>query len=117
MGKDQSMMASYNKGYNRSKSRLMRPQSAAGNYTAELSKSCADTSSRNRKDLTSDSSTERSVGLSSGLTTELTSGFSAFGSCNSMKTAQNAARRPHTAGVARPTRSVDSYIAGYTAVA
>ena len=101
--KDQSIMASYSKGFSKSKARvsLIRPQSAAGNYTAGISRSSTYGSAAN-----SDSWATELSGVPHG----------GFGSSEFVNTGASA-RRPHTAGVVRPIRSVDSYVRGYTAVA
>lgn len=108
--KDQSIMASYSKGFSKSKARmsLIRPQSAAGSYTAGI---CA-CSSTDTYGSAADSDSDTSCWA-----TELSGvPHDAFGSSEFVKSGASA-RRPHTAGVVRPIRSVDSYVRGYTAVA
>jgi hypothetical protein len=122
--KDQSMMASYNKGFNKSRSRmsLIRPQSAAGNYIAgmsALSSTGLSPLASNPGDPNVESSGNDTGREASGWTTDFISGSqTAFGSSSSVRHSA-IARRPHTAGVGRPIRSVDSYIpvGSYTAVA
>ncbi len=123
--KGQSMMTSYNKGFTKSQSRmsLIRPQSAAGKYTAGTSAlSSTDTSplASNPGDPSIDRAASESDRDTSGWATGLTGGSrTAFGSSHSSVRSGASTRRPHTAGVARPIRSVDSYIpiGSYTAVA
>eukprot|EP01043_Picozoa_sp_COSAG02_P025888 COSAG02_NODE_1472_length_12451_cov_183.797037_3_plen_1172_part_00 len=121
--KDQSMMASYSKGFTNSRSRisLIRPQSAAGNYTAGMSAlpSTRSPSASNLVDPNVEGLENDTGRQTSGRATDFISGSqTAFGSSSSVRHGASA-RRPHTAGVGRPIRSVDSYIpvGSYTAVA